>query len=44
MDWVFVDTSAYYAIFDKTDKNNQKAINFLEANTSPLLTTNLVVI
>ncbi len=44
MDPVFIDTSAYYALFDKTDKNHLKAKAFLETNISPLLTTNLVVI
>jgi len=30
MDWVFVDTSAYYAIFDKTDKNHHFDIHFIQ--------------
>ncbi len=44
MDLVFIDTSAYYALFDKSDKNHLKAKNFLEINTYPLITSNLVVI
>jgi len=44
MNAVFVDTSAYYALFDKTDKNNPQAINFLKTNTFPLVTTSLIVI
>jgi uncharacterized protein len=44
MDSVFVDTSAYYAIFDKSDKNHVKAKRFLETNILPLFTSNLVVI
>lgn len=44
MEAVIVDTSAYYAVFDKSDKNHLKAIKFLETNKSPLITSNLVVI
>lgn len=44
MDSVFVDTSAFYAVFDKSDKNHIKAVNFLKKNESPLVTNNLVVI
>lgn len=44
MDAIFVDTSAYYAIFDKSDKNHARAVTFLKTNVLPLVTTNLVVI
>ena len=44
MDPILVDTSAYFAILDKTDKNHNKAINFLTNNTYPLITTNIIVI
>lgn len=44
MDVVLVDTSAYYAVFDKTDKNHSKAIDFLKTNTFPFVTTTLIVI
>ena len=44
MDSVFVDTSAYYAIFDRSDKNHLKAKRFLETNMLPLFTSNLVVV
>lgn len=44
MNVVLVDTSAYYALFDSTDKNHNKAITFLKTNIYPLATTSLVVI
>jgi len=44
MNVVLVDTSAYYALFDATDKNHNKAIAFLKTNIYPLATTSLVVI
>ena len=44
MDSILVDTSAYFAVLDKTDKNHNKAINFLTNNTYPLITTNIIVI
>jgi predicted nucleic acid-binding protein len=44
VDPILVDTSAYFAILDKTDKNHNKAINFLTNNTYPLITTNIIVI
>ena len=44
MDVIFVDTSAYFAILDKSDKNHKKAVSFLENNNLPLITSNLVVI
>ena len=43
-DVIFVDTSAYFAILDKSDKNHNKAVSFLEKNDLPLITSNLVVI
>lgn len=44
MDVVLIDTSAYFAILDKTDKNHEKAIDFLNTVKIPLVTTNLIVI
>jgi uncharacterized protein len=44
MDSIFVDTSAFYAVLDKSDKNHIKAVNFLKKNVFPLVTNNLVVI
>lgn len=41
---ILVDTSAYFAVFDRTDKNHLKAVNFLKDNTLPLVTTNLIVV
>ncbi len=39
----FVDTSAFYALADRTDRLHSAAIRFLESNTSLLVTSNLVV-
>lgn len=43
---VFVDTTAFYALADKSDKNHNDAVeyyNLLSAQTVVLLTTNYVV-
>ena len=43
---VFVDTTAFYALADKSDKNHNNAVeyyNLLSAQTVVLLTTNYVV-
>jgi len=40
---VFVDTSAFYALADRTDRLHSSAVRFVEANESLLVTSNLVV-
>lgn len=40
---VFVDTGAWYALFDKQDNNHNRAKEFYKTNTSPLFTSNFVV-
>lgn len=41
---ILVDTSAYYALKDKDDTFHSDALQFVEANTHPMVTTNLIVI
>ncbi len=41
---ILVDTSAYYALKDKDDAFHVDALQFVEANTYPMVTTNLIVI
>lgn len=40
---VFVDTSAWYAVTDKSDANHESAIDCLNTITEPLITTNFIV-
>ncbi|MGI0029072.1 MAG: type II toxin-antitoxin system VapC family toxin [Nitrososphaera sp.] len=40
---IFVDTSAFYALADRSDRFHSSAKRFLETNTSVLITSNLVV-
>lgn len=40
---LFVDTSAFYALADQSDRLHSSAKGFLESNTSLLITSNLVV-
>ena len=40
---IFVDTSAFYAPADRTDRFHDAAVRFVEGNHSLLLSTNLVV-
>lgn len=39
----FADTSAFYALADKTDRYHSAALRFIESNSSPLVTSHLVV-
>lgn len=41
---ILVDTSAYYAVKDKDDASHFDALQFIKINTSPVVTTNLIVI
>jgi uncharacterized protein len=40
---IFVDTSAWYASLVPTDRNHSRALQWLTANHSPLLTTDYVI-
>jgi len=40
---VFVDTSAFYALADRTDLRHSSAKRFVELNTELLVTSNLVI-
>ncbi|MDD5472983.1 MAG: PIN domain-containing protein [Candidatus Methanoperedens sp.] len=39
---IFVDTSAWYALFDKNDSDHASAVRFKESLTHSLVTTNYV--
>jgi len=39
---IFVDTSAWYALLDKTDSDHASAVKFKESLTHSLVTTNYV--
>jgi predicted nucleic acid-binding protein len=39
-----VDTSAYFALLDRTDRHHRDAIQFLKMNDTPLVTTDLIVV
>lgn len=39
---VFVDTSAFYALADKTDGCHSRAVRFVQTNARRLVTSNLV--
>lgn len=41
---ILVDTSAYFALLDRTDQHHRDAIQFLKANDTPLVTTDLIVV
>ncbi len=40
---IFVDTSAFFALADRTDRFHNLAVRFVEANENLLLTSNFVV-
>ncbi|MEK6724951.1 MAG: PIN domain-containing protein [Deltaproteobacteria bacterium] len=42
-DYIFVDTSAWYALFDKDDNNHAQANHFYENNIFPLVTTDYIL-
>lgn len=42
MKFVFVDTSAWYALADSSDPNFSSASDFLRKNTFPLITTSYI--
>jgi len=41
---ILVDTSAYYALADRSDQHHAAAVGFVQANDRPLVTTDLIVI
>lgn len=41
--YIFVDTSAWYALFDKDDNNHAQANYFYKNNTFPLVTTDYIL-
>ncbi len=41
---ILTDTSAYFALADRTDRNHRSAIDFVEENEIPLVTTDLIVV
>jgi len=43
MEFIFTDTSAWYALVDKDDQDHQAAKAFMQKLTLPLITTNFVV-
>ena len=40
---IFIDTSAFYALADRTDRLHSSAVRFVEANERLLVTSNFVV-
>ncbi len=43
MNWVFVDTSAWCAFFDKSDSDHNTATEYFEQISFPLITSNYVI-
>ncbi len=41
---ILVDTSAYFALTDRSDHHHPAAVGFVETNARPLVTTDLIVI
>jgi len=41
---ILVDTSAYFALVDRTDQHHAAAVGFVEANDRPLVTTDLIIV
>ena len=42
-DWIFVDTSAWYAIIDKDDRDYKAAVKKVRILDRPLLTSNYIL-
>ena len=42
-DWIFVDTSAWYAIIDKNDRDYKAAVKKVRILDRPLLTSNYIL-
>lgn len=43
-DLILVDTSAYFALVDKSDRHHSSAVAFIRSNTIPLATTDLILV
>jgi predicted nucleic acid-binding protein len=41
---ILVDTSAYFAIVDRSDRHHSSAVAFIRSNAIPLATTDLIVV
>ena len=41
---ILIDTSAYFALADRTDRHHPAAVRFVHANDRPLITTDLIVV
>jgi uncharacterized protein len=41
---ILVDTSAYFALVDRSDRHHAAAVAFVQTNDRPLVTTDLIVI
>lgn len=41
---ILVDTSAYFALADRTDRHHSSAVSFVRSNEVPLVTTDLIVV
>jgi predicted nucleic acid-binding protein len=41
---ILVDTSAYFALADRTDHHHRSAVAFVRENDVPLVTTNLILV
>jgi len=41
---ILVDTSAYFALVDRTDRHHSSAVSFVRSNEVPLVTTDLIVV
>ncbi len=44
LSYIFVDTGAWYALFDKKDRNNPDAVKFMANTQSKLVTSNHVLV
>jgi predicted nucleic acid-binding protein len=41
---ILVDTSAYFALVDRSDRHHAAAVDFVRSNAVPLATTDLIVV
>lgn len=44
LSYIFVDTGAWYALFDKKDRNNPDAVQFMANTQNKLVTSNHVLV
>lgn len=43
-DLILVDTSAYFALVDRSDRHHSSAVAFIRSNAVPLATTDLILV